>query len=98
MFKKSYSKTGKVCRTTFKYENPEQAQKACLAGDFNAWSADAQPMKKLKDGSFSVTLSLDAGKTYAFRYVLDDSIWVNDPEADSYIANEYGEDNSQINV
>ena len=78
MLKKSYSKTGKVCRVTFKYENSEQAESASLCGNFNEWSQDANPMKKLKDGSFSVTVSLAAGNTYVFRYVLDGNIWVNE--------------------
>ena len=35
MLKKSYSKTGAVCRVTFKYDNAEQAGSAVLAGEFN---------------------------------------------------------------
>ena len=98
MLKKNYTKTGKKCRVTFKYPNPEQAESAVLAGEFNDWSLEATPMKKLKDGTFSVTVSLDAGRPYRFRYVLDGNIWVNDPGADSYAANEYGEDNSVVAV
>jgi hypothetical protein len=55
-------------------------------------------MKRLKNGSFSVTVSLEAGRSYRFRYVLDGNIWINDPEADSYAANEYNEDNSVVAV
>lgn len=98
MLKKSYSKTGSVCRVTFKCQNDHQAENACLAGDFNSWSPDGNPMKKLKDGSFSITLSLPAKATYAFRYVLDGKIWVNDSEADGYVANEFGEENGLVQV
>lgn len=96
MLKKSYSKTGAACRVTFKYENEEQAGSAVLAGEFNGWSLDDTPMKKLKDGSFSATLSLSAGQAYRFRYVLDGSVWVNDTDADGYAPNEYGEENSVL--
>ncbi len=96
MLKKSYSKTGTVCRVTFKYENEEQAASAVLAGEFNDWSLTAAPMKKLKDGSFSVTLSLPATQNYRFRYVLDGNVWVNDSQADGYAPNEYGEANSVL--
>ena len=96
MLKKSYSKTGAVCRVTFKYANEEQAESAVLAGEFNGWSLQQTPMKKLKDNSFSATLSLPAGQTYRFRYVLDGGVWVNDPEADGYAPNEYGEANSVL--
>ena len=96
MLKKHYTKKGDKCRVTFKYPNQEQADCAVLVGEFNGWSATETPMNKLKDGSFSVTVSLDAGQEYSFRYVLDNEIWTNDPEADKYTANEYGEENSVI--
>lgn len=96
MLKKSYSKTGSVCRVTFKYENEEQAETAVLAGEFNGWSLRETPMKKIKDGSFSATLSLPAGQSYRFRYVLDGGVWVNDTAADGYAPNEYGEANSVL--
>lgn len=96
MLKKNFSKTGTVCRVTFKYENEEQAVNAALAGEFNDWSLTQTPMKKLKDGSFSATLSLPAGQSYCFRYVLDGNIWVNDSGADDYAPNEYGEVNSVL--
>lgn len=96
MLIKNYTKTQKKCRVTFKYPNQEDADSATLAGDFNNWSTTDTPMKKLKDGSFSVTVSLQAHRTYTFRYVLDENIWVNDLEADEYIANEHGESNSVV--
>lgn len=98
MLKKSYSKTGKICRVTFKYNNPENAETAALAGMFNSWSIQENPMKRLKNGSFSVTLSLQAGNSYPFRYVLDGKTWVNDEAAHSYSQNEYGEENSVVAV
>ena len=96
MLKKSYSKTGTVCRVTFKYENEEKAESAVLAGDFNGWSLLETPMKKLKDNSFSATISLPAGRSYCFRYVLDGGVWVNDAGADGFAPNEYGEANSVV--
>ena len=98
MLKKNYSKSGKICRVTFKYNNSETSEKAALVGDFNNWSLQESPMKKLKDGSFSVTLSLQAGNSYQFRYLLDGNTWVNDTEADSYVPNKFGEENSVITV
>lgn len=98
MLKKNYSATGKFCKVTFKYPNEEQCESAVLAGDFNNWSLEEHPMRRLKDGSFSLTISLPAGEDYAFRYVMDGSVWVNDPLADRYEANEYGEENSIVAV
>lgn len=98
MLKKSYSKTGRICRVTFKYNNPENAASAALAGEFNGWSPEQNPMKKLKNGSFSVTVSLQAGHSYPFRYVLDGTTWVNDEAANGYVPNNHGGDNSVVAV
>ena len=96
MLKKNYTKTKKKCRVTFKYPNHEQAGFAMLAGEFNGWSTTKTPMKLLKNGSFSVTISLESEREYSFRYILNNQIWVNDPEADKYAINEYGEENSVV--
>lgn len=94
MLKKSYSKTGKKCRVTFKLPSDVSAETAVLVGDFNEWSLDGTPMKRLKDGSFSATVSLDAAKAYEYRYLLDGARWENDWEADQYVANTHGTENS----
>ncbi len=98
MLIKNYSKSGAICRVTFKYSNPDSAQDAALVGEFNNWSVKKTPMKKLKNNSFSVTISLRAGDSYQFRYLLDGKTWVNDGEADSYVTNQYGEENSVVTV
>ncbi|MFN2221504.1 MAG: isoamylase early set domain-containing protein [Candidatus Promineifilaceae bacterium] len=98
MLKKNYSKTGSVCRVTFKLPAEVSAETAALCGEFNEWDTGAGPMKKLKDGSFSVTVSLDADQSYRFRYWLDDERWENDWEADAYEANEFGSEDSVVNV
>jgi hypothetical protein len=55
-------------------------------------------MKQLKDGSYSVTVSLDPGQSYRFRYLLDGQRWENDWDADAYVANQYGTEDSLITV
>jgi len=97
MLKKNYTATGKKCRVTFHYPDSSVTSVA-LAGEFNGWSATDTPMKQLKNGEFSVTLTLDVGRDYAFRYVLDGQQWVNEPEADCYVGNEFGEENSVVAV
>ena len=94
MLKKSYSKTGKKCRVTFKLPSEVNAETAVLVGDFNEWTLEGSPMKRLKDGSFSATVSLDSDQAYEFRYLLDGARWENDWAADRYVANEHGTENS----
>ena len=96
MIRKNVTRTGVVTRVTFKYPNEEGAKSAAVAGEFNNWSVEEHPMKQLKDGSFSATISLKTGASYKFRYVLDDKNWVNDPDADTYIANDYGSNDSVV--
>jgi 1,4-alpha-glucan branching enzyme len=96
MLKKNYTPTKKVCRVTFKYPNEEQHETAAVCGDFNKWSPTEHQMKRLKDGSFSLTVSLPASQAFAYRYVLDGNVWVNDPDADQYRPNEFGEENSVV--
>ena len=98
MLKKSYSKSGKKCRVTFKLSGEVGAETAVLCGEFNAWDQEANPMKKLKDGSFSAQVARDAGQSYRFRYLLDGERWENDWEADAYLPNEHGTDDSIVEV
>lgn len=98
MLVKNYSKSGKKCRVTFKLPSEVMAEEAALCGEFNDWDKEAHPMKKLKDGSFSATLSLDAGQSYRFRYWLDGSHWENDWEADDYVTNVFGSEDSLVEL
>jgi 1,4-alpha-glucan branching enzyme len=95
---KSYSKTGKVCRVTFRLPSEVDAEQVSLCGEFNVWDANANPMKQLKNGSFSVTVSLPAGQSYRYRYLLDGERWENDWDAESYVSNEFGGEDSVITV
>jgi hypothetical protein len=55
-------------------------------------------MKRQKDGRFTVTLSLPAGKAYRFRYLVDGACWANDPTADASVPNPFGSEDSVIQV
>lgn len=98
MLKKSYSKTGRACRVTFKFTPEEEAANAAVLGEFNSWDPEAHPMKRLKDGSFSATLSLDAGREYRFRYLVDGDNWANDQGSDREVVNRFGTSDSVIAV
>ena len=98
MLKKNYSKSGKICRVTFRLPAEVDSDTVFLCGDFNQWAGESTPMKKLKDGSFSVTISLETGNSYRFRYLLDRDRWENDWDADDYLANEHGTDDSVVSV
>ena len=98
MLRKAYSKTGKSCRVTFDLPSEVEASQALLCGDFNNWDGKAHPMKRRKDGRFSATISLEAGRSYRFKYHLDNRRWENDWEADAYVPNAFGSDDSMVKV
>ncbi|MCQ2252560.1 MAG: isoamylase early set domain-containing protein [Bacteroidales bacterium] len=78
----------------------DQAQNAStvsVAGDFNEWSTTANPMSKMLDGGFEIELSLEKGKSYQFRYVLDGATWINDPYR-ATVDNGMGEQNSVLDA
>ena len=74
------------------------AKNVSIVGDFNGWNIYANPMKKLKSGDFTITLELKPGKEYQFRYLIDDTRWENDWNADKYMKGPFGSDNSVIYV
>lgn len=88
---------GDVIQVTFKIPKETRATTAHLLGEFNDWDPTKNPMKRMKDGSFSVTVALPSG-TYRFRYLLDGERWENDWQADNYIPNEYGGEDSVVEV
>jgi 1,4-alpha-glucan branching enzyme len=98
MLKKNYSKTGRVCRVTFRLPVEVDAKEVSLCGEFNGWDPEADRMRQRRDGSFSKTVSLEPGRSYRFRYLLDGERWENDWEADLYVPNSFGTEDSVVAV
>ncbi len=99
--KKKYFKKKSTCEVTFTIpKNLGQKNKtAHLVGDFNDWNTQATPMSKQKDGSFSITVELEKGNEYQFKYLLNDEIWINETEADKLVPSYLNdENNSEIFV
>jgi 1,4-alpha-glucan branching enzyme len=99
--KKKYMKDEDLCRVTFRLPSvaAKDAKNVCIVGDFNNWNIRANPMKKMKNGDYTITLDLKPGKDYQFRYLIDEAKWENDWNADKYVKNPYGDsDNSVVAV
>ena len=94
--KKQYLKSKPVCKVTFTI-SAKDAKKVVVAGDWNKWSAKAEPLKKLKNGTFKGTVDLDADKSYEFKYIVDGN-YVNDDKADDFKWNDFGSENGVINL
>jgi 1,4-alpha-glucan branching enzyme len=99
MLKKQFLKKKAVCKVTFVLpaEACEAATSVKLVGDFNEWNAEeAVELKALKSGEFKTVVNLETGKDYQFRYLIDGEKWENDWEADEYVSNEHGPENSVV--
>ena len=97
MLKKRKLVNGKV-RVMFSMPALDNVGWLYLVGEFNEWNETATPMTKADDGSWSVALTLDSNRDYQYRYLADGYLWLNDWEADSYTRNNFGSDNSVLNL
>lgn len=97
MPKKTPAKNGSSAKVTFELREVD-AEKVYVAGDFNDWSVDGTPLNRRKDGRFSATLTLPAGREYRYRYVLDGDRWTNDSDADRYEPNDHGSEDSVLDL
>ena len=99
--KKQYLKSRPVCKVTFKLPSEASggAKKVHLVGEFNDWKIGKTPMRKLKDGGFTVTVDMETGRDYQFRYLIDGERWENEWEADRYEYSPFGNcENSVVSV
>lgn len=87
-----------LIRVTFRYPSDAYAETVHLAGDFNDWNASSLPLSccRKSDHYWQIELDLPAGRRYAFRYLVNGDTWVNDPQADDYMYNPFGNTNSVI--
>jgi hypothetical protein len=80
---------------TFRLPASVGAEQVWLVGDLNDWSRTAHPMRR--EGMwFTLTLELEPRRSYRYRYLLDGERWENDWQADEYVPNEYGTDDSLV--
>jgi 1,4-alpha-glucan branching enzyme len=98
MVRKNYSKSGRVCRVTFDLVPQGIVSRVTLCGEFNDWDPAAHPMRERKDGRFSTTVSLQSGRIYRFKYLVEAKYWENDSAADAYIQNAFGTEDSIVKV
>ena len=79
----------------FSYSDPN-AQRVCLAGDFNNWNMNDCHLQKSGSGEWTASLNLKPG-VYDYRFVVDGE-WRDDPKSQDRVFNEYGTQNARIVV
>lgn len=81
-------------RVTFSLPASIWADRVQLAGDFNEWNAASSPLQR-DESCWSISMLLDLGRTYAYRYLVDHE-WVTDWNADGFATGSDGHDRSLI--
>ena len=96
--KKQFDAKKHVCKVTFTLaeDMANSSNQVNLAGDFNNWDIESIPMKKLKNGDYSVSVNLKDGMEYQFRYLVEGLGWLNEIEADKYVRNGFQTENSVV--
>jgi 1,4-alpha-glucan branching enzyme len=97
MIQKTYFKTKDYCKVKFVL-NADNAETAEVLGLNSDWENSVIMKKNKKDGTFSCEVSLPKNSAHQFKYKVNETLWLNEPEADSEQPNEYGGTNSVITL
>ncbi len=96
MVQKTYYKTKDYCKVKFSLK-ADEAETIAILGLNSDWS-NSVTMSRKKDGSFSADVNLPKDSIHEFKYLVNETLWLNDPEADKEVPNVFGGSNSVIVV
>jgi 1,4-alpha-glucan branching enzyme len=86
-----------LCEVTFRRRTTNGETSAAVVGDFNDWSPWSHEMTPQGE-VWSLRVALPPGRRYRFRYLIDHSRWENDWEADDYVGNAFGGQDSVLDL
>jgi hypothetical protein len=89
---------GRKVEVTFRMPPLDDVVELCLCGEFNGWQVKGVPLVQETDGTWVAKLVLDSGKSYRFRYTDNQGRWHNDREADAYVPNDFGSEDSVVDL
>ncbi len=100
MLKKQFSKSKPTCKITFSLpkEAVAKGKSVELVGEWNDWDEKNATKMKASKSDYTATVELETGRNYEFRYLIGKSKWENDWQADGYVPNPFGFDNSVVSV
>ena len=94
MIQKTYFKTRDYCKVKF-ILNIEHAETVEVLGLNSDWQ-NSIVLSKKKDGTFSGEVSLPKNIKQEFKYLVNKTEWINEPDADIQQPNEFGGNNSVL--
>lgn len=99
MIKKESAANNDLICVTFELPASVWAGRINLVGEFNDWDTRATPMTHNRsDANWKVTVELQGGRRYRFRYLVDGKEWLDDWHADDYVENPYGSYDSVVDL
>lgn len=97
MLVKKFTPKRTICKVTFTMPAEVVKKEIAIAGDFNDW--DTTPLKLDKEKTtWKTEVKLKPESEYKFKYLIDGEIWENDYEADAYVANAFGTEDSLVSI
>lgn len=68
-----------------------------LVGEFNGWSPTATPMTRSGNECIAA-VTVVPGRTYRYKFLVAGTQWENDWHADAYVPNEFGGEDSLLDL
>lgn len=87
---------GLVAQVTFALPNSLWADAIYLVGDFNNWNRQSHPLQRDNRGEWRLTIELEPGRVYQYRYLCQDGTWLSDCQTEASMPNPLGGYNSAV--
>lgn len=97
MLQKEFTPKRTVCKVTFSIPDEWAEEEVAVVGDFNDWNTGSNKLEKTGN-KWETLLRLKPNQTYRFKYLIDGEHWENDDSADAYVSNEFGTEDSLLEV
>lgn len=78
-------------------DSPNSTSAISVVGDFNGWNKNADPLQRVADGRFVLSIPLAPGR-YAYKFVVNNEWYIFDPRAGEFAHDGYGGKNSLLIV
>lgn len=86
MIVKHVQSDSSMVAVTFQVPGDIWADRINLVGDFNGWDSGSHPLTPTRDGQlWQITLMLERGRSYLYRYLVDGAEWRTDQTADGLV-------------
>jgi 1,4-alpha-glucan branching enzyme len=94
---KSTKRKDSKVRVTFTMPAIDGCSCLYLVGRFNEWNESVYRLQRADDGTWSLTLELESGREFPYRFRTNDGTWLNDPSA-PHALHPFGSENSLVNT